>query len=97
MMKKEKNDTERGTLGLSEPHPAAYEAIKYLRSLDFKEIATFSESFASCSLSGNRLSEVCSETLRRFMTGEPVSDRYILGLAWTIRTIKEHEDGQGEA
>lgn len=43
------------------------------------------ESFSSCAIDGNRFAEVCGETLRRVMNHEPVSDRYILGLAWAIR------------
>jgi hypothetical protein len=50
------------------------------------------ESFSSCAIDGNRFAEVCGETLRRVMSGEPVSDRYILGLAWAIRGMNEEND-----
>jgi len=29
---------------------------------------------------------VCAETLNRLMSSKPVSDRYLLGLAWTMRS-----------
>jgi hypothetical protein len=82
---------ERGTLELTEPHPSALHALKWIRSLPATTIFTWQEAYASCSIEGNRLAEVCGETLRRLMDGEPVSDRYLLGLAWSMRY-----DGTGE-
>jgi hypothetical protein len=49
------------------------------------ELAMWLEAFSSCAIEGNRLGAVCVETLRRILSGEPVSDRYVLGLAWAIR------------
>ena len=46
------------------------------------------ESLSSCAIENNRLAEILAETLHRVMTGEKVSDRYLLGLAWFL---KEHE------
>lgn len=76
----------RGELAVTEPHPAAFAAQDYIASLTAHpgKISIWSESFASCAIEGNRLAEVCSETLNRLLTGQPVSDRYILGLAFTI-------------
>ena len=79
------DDATRGTLKDGEPHPAAESARDYIASLGFKKLAMWQEAFASCAIENNRLGEVCSETLGRLMKGEPVSDRYLLGLAWTIR------------
>lgn len=78
----------RGTLSVGEPHPATLLALKWIRSLSQEDMAIYSESFSSCAIEGNRLAEICSETLNRLQTGLPVSDRYILGLAWAIRDIK---------
>ncbi|NOG70468.1 hypothetical protein [Roseicella sp. DB1501] len=78
---------EAGTLGIGEHHPAADSAMAYLRSLSAETLLLYQQTFASLSLSGNRLAELCGETLRRVMAGEPVSDRYLLGLAWTIREM----------
>lgn len=77
--------TDRGTLAPTEHHPAADLALAWIRSLPPAEIFTWSEAFASTAIEGNRMAEVCSETLRRIMAGEPVSDRYVLGLAWAMR------------
>lgn len=76
---------ERGTLQNGEYHPSADSAMIFMKSLPLKDLVLWAESFASCAIEGNRLAEVCSETLRRLMAGEPVSDRYLLGLAWTIK------------
>ena len=57
----------------------------WLASQDVATLVKWAEAFASVSIAGNRLAEVCSETLRRAMAGEPVSDRYLLGLCWVMR------------
>ena len=86
-----------GTLRLGEPHPAARDALRYVAELGYMRQSTLMESFSSCAIEGNRFAEVCGETLRRVIHREPVSDRYILGLAWAIRGMnslenKEHTD-----
>lgn len=83
--------TEIGTLDITEHHPAADNAFAWVKDYLLKDtIDTLSllESFASVGLSGNRLGEVCGETLRRIIHGEPVSDRYLLGLAWTLKQMQ---------
>jgi len=69
------------TLQVGEVHPAARTAFAYVKSHITPMLI---EAFASTALSGNRLANICTETLRRIMNGEPVSDRYLLGLAWTM-------------
>lgn len=85
-------DTTPGTLAPTDPHPAAEDArqwlLGYVRRHDADELPRLLESFSSVGMSGNRLAEVCAETLRRFMNGEPVGDRYALGLIWTIRSME---------
>lgn len=76
-----------GTLQIGEPHPSAYDAYRYVNDLSFERKSVLMESFSSCALSGNRSAEIAAETLRRVMNGEPVSDRYILGLAWQIKSL----------
>lgn len=78
----------RGTLKEREPHPAAADALAFIGGLSRQSLAMWQESFSSCAIEGNRLAEVCSETLRRLINGEPISDRYLLGLAWSIREEK---------
>ncbi len=76
---------DRGTLDVAEPHPSAFSAREWISKLDYLVLMRWQESFASCAISGkNRLAEVCSETLSRLMEGKPVSDRYVLGLAWAM-------------
>ena len=83
-----------GTLKLGEPHPAAIDALRYVAELGFMRQSTLMESFSSCAIEGNRFAEVCGETLRRVMHREPVSDRYVLGLAWAIRGMESSENSQ---
>jgi hypothetical protein len=81
-----------GTLTDGQPHPAAYDAKAWLADhlgSDPVRTTLLVESFASVALSGDASAEVCSETLRRLLRGEPVSNRYLLGLAWTIRAIED--------
>lgn len=84
-----------GTLKLGEPHPAARDALRYVAELGYMRQSTLMESFSSCAIEGNRFAEVCGETLRRVMHREPVSDRYILGLAWAIRGMDSLENAIG--
>lgn len=56
--------------------------------------STLMESFSSCAIEGNRFAEVCGETLRRVMQREPVSDRYVLGLAWAIHGMESSENAK---
>jgi len=79
------NDT--GTLAVGEIHPAARSAFAFIRACP--DLALWLEAFASTALEGNRSSEICGETLRRVLAGESVSDRYVLGLAWTMRMSVE--------
>lgn len=94
--------SERGTLDLTEPHPASFNALEWIQTLPLDELLKWQSAFASCAIEGNRLAEVCSETLRRLLDQEPVSDRYLLGLAWSMRygeageTTGGSTEGQGE-
>lgn len=91
---------DRTELKFGEVHPSAIGALDYIRSIPTSDILRIREALASCSLSGNRMAEVCGGTLDRLLNGEPVSDRYVLGLAWTIQydsNLKETtEGGQNE-
>jgi hypothetical protein len=71
-----------------EPHPAAVDALRYLNALSFDEKQNFLLLFSSLAIEGNRLAEVCYGTLRRLIDGERLSDRYLLGVAWEINSIK---------
>lgn len=83
---------ELGTLGEKEHHPAAYDALIYVQQLPLAKFVLYQEVFASCSLSGNRLAEICSGTLRRIAEGKGVGERYILGLAWEIKKMEDSDE-----
>jgi len=85
---------ERGTLNAGEAHPSAHSALAYVGSLGLPKLFELQGTFSSCAIEGNRLSEICSETLRRCLADESVSDRYILGLAWAIKEIEEKQNGR---
>lgn len=91
-------EIESGTLEIGEVHPSAHDAFQYVKEcIRNPFMIGFSiESLASCSLSGNRLAEVCLATLDRIKTGQPVSDRYILGLAWMLKTLNEGSPKENE-
>lgn len=73
-----------------EIHPAAHNAYAYIKeSLGLRPMLV--EAMASCALSGNRMAEVCLGTLERLRNDDPVSDRYILGLAWMLKEMEESE------
>lgn len=82
----------RGTLAVGETHPASQSAFRYIVSLGIVKQSMYLESFSSCAIEGNRLGEICAETLRRVMNGEQVSDRYICALAWTIKEMEEENE-----
>lgn len=76
------------------PHPAASSAYRWLKGymvLHPHEWAMHKEALASTALSGNFQADVCMSTIKRLADGEPVGDRYILGLAWTILKLQNFE------
>jgi hypothetical protein len=76
-----------GMLGIHEPHPAAVNAMAWLKKrVDSPASAgILLGSFEAMAAEGSRLAEVCADTLRTFIAGEPVVDRYLMGLCWTLR------------
>jgi hypothetical protein len=76
------------SLNENEYHPIAPTALawfqewKLLQGFDYIKVR---EAIASTAISGNRLAEICNSTLDRLDKGEPVSDRYLLGLCWFLR------------
>ncbi len=81
---------ERGTLNIGEIHPSAHIAHKYLiKHFLYHNAFTLLEVLSSSALSGDRFAEICAETLRRYLNKEPVSDRYLMGLAWMLYDMDE--------
>ena len=78
-----------GTLRGGEFHPSAQNALNYIKSLSVHTLCMYQETYASCALSGNRTAEICGETLNRILSGQNISDRYALGLAWSLKVMEE--------
>jgi hypothetical protein len=76
-----------------EPHPAAFDAkhwlLEYFKRHEEDEAFMLIESFVSCAFEQNWLAKICGETSRRLLHGEPVNDRYLLGLARRLRNMEE--------
>lgn len=81
----------RGELGEKEVHPEATGALRFILALGLAKLAMYQEAFSSCAIEGNRLGEICGETLHRLQTGQKVSDRYCMGLALALRRMEDNE------
>jgi hypothetical protein len=66
--------------------------MDFIRSMTMAELLLYREALASCAIEGNRMAEVCLGTLNRLLEHQPVSDRYLLGLAWYLKTLEEKGD-----
>jgi len=88
------DEESKGTLKLGETHPSTGSALGWygVWCLNFQRYALMKESLASNAIEGNRLAEVCLETMERLEKHEPVSDRYLFGLVWFLRGIDDIND-----
>ena len=77
---------EEPTLELGEFHPMSANALAYIKS---NLTAMHVEALYSTAISGNRTAEICVSTYNRIQKGEPISDRYVLGLAWFVKELVE--------
>lgn len=78
-----------------EHHPAADDAMAWFKMWMAKDPIRYMqvrEAIASTALSGDRLAQICHGTLERLATGQPVSDRYLLGLCWFLRSNLTEEE-----
>lgn len=78
-------------------HPAADDAMQWLKKFmvtDPHRYLMIKEAIYSTALSNNDLANYCVGTIERLAAGEPVSDRYLLGLAWLVRDMAEQPDIQ---
>ena len=74
------------TLNKGEPHPSAVIAKDYLQTRLTPDIVEKILSISDNNDS-NRLAKVCAGTVRRIQKGQPVSDRYLLGLFALVITV----------
>ena len=75
-----------------EMHGGAYIARRYLASIPFERWAIVQEALASSALAGNELADICLGTIKRMETKQPVSDRYLMGLAWVLWGMENEND-----
>lgn len=78
----------------AEFHPAARSAYRWLKGYMISNMEDYSRTKLALSIaaeSGNRHAIVCMGTIDRLAKGQPVSDRYLLGLCWTILYIHNFE------
>jgi hypothetical protein len=68
----------------------AANALRYINSCGI-DLFLVAEALSACA-EVNRTAEICSGTLQRLLEGRPVSDRYVLGLAWLIKELREMAD-----
>jgi len=80
------------SLAEGEVHPSSHSAMIYLNSMSLQERVSLKEALASTALSGDRQAVICLSTLERLEQKMPVSDRYLLGLAWLAKECFEPEE-----
>lgn len=75
------------TIGPDEFHPAARAAYRWLKGFmitNKEQYMEYKTALAVAALSKNRQAQICVGTIERLRKSQPVSDRYLLGLCWTI-------------
>lgn len=76
-------------------HPSADDAMRWLKQFmtgNPKKYLMIKEAIYSTALSGDDLANYCVGTIERLAASEPVSDRYLLGLAWLVRSMAEGKE-----
>lgn len=75
-------------------HPAARSAYRWLKGFmvtNRKDYLQYRMAIEIAAASGNRQAIVCQGTIERLRNGQPVSDRYLMGLCWTILHLHNQE------
>jgi len=72
-----------------EYHPAADSALAWVKSRTVNDLYTWLAVFSSDAIEGSSSALIYGETLKRLLDGKPVSDRYLLGLAWVLKELSE--------
>jgi len=74
-----------------EHHPTTKSALRYIQSRSPQDLIIFREACASCSIEGNRMSEILGDTIDRILKGQPVGERYVLALAFEYQRIQDND------
>lgn len=88
------------TIKDGEFHPAARSAYRWLKGFMMTNPEDYTRSRLALSIaaeSGNRQAQICMGTIERLASSQPVSDRYLLGLCWTILYLHNFEAMEGVA
>jgi hypothetical protein len=75
-------------------HPAARSAYCWLKGFTIsnpEDYMRYRTALSIAAETGNRQAQICMGTIRRPQDSQPVSDRYLLGLAWTILLLHNPE------
>lgn len=80
-----------GEIREGEYHPMADSAMTWFKKIPMQKLLVAREAMASTAIEGNRVGQICGETLDRMFAGMPVSDRYLLGLCWLLRDMNEND------
>lgn len=91
---------EAGTIYDGEFHPAARSAYRWLKGFMVTNSEDYSRYVLAIDIargSGNRQAAICWSTIQRLKYSQSVSDRYLLGLAWTILHLHNHDAMEGVA
>lgn len=88
-------DREEYTIPADSHHPAADSALAWLQRFmitDIEKWLLIKEAIYSTALSGNKMANYCVGTIERLEAAAPVSDRYLLGLAWVVNGMAAQSD-----
>lgn len=89
-MKSKYQDRPEYTIPETSHHPSADDAMNWLQTFMLNrpdEYLQIKEAIYSTALAGNPMANYCVGTIERLAASEPVSDRYLLGLAWLVRDM----------
>lgn len=88
------------TIRSDEFHPAARSAYRWLKGFMITNPDDYMRTKMALQIaaeSGNRQAQVCMGTINRLASSQPISDRYLLGLCWTILYLHNFEAMEGVA
>lgn len=81
------------TIAADEFHPAARQAYRWLKGFmitNSEDYLQYKFALQAAAADGNRQAQICMGTIDRLSKAQPVSDRYLLGLCWTIMAMYNH-------
>ena len=80
---------EEATLEVGEPHPMAFLIKQYIVNLPITDLFQWKNAMGE---SDSRAAKICLSTLDRLLAGQPVSDRYIMGLGIYLMVLEGNKE-----